>query len=163
MRFHSSNRTSCSMNDSSNGSYCNPFIERTVRSMNIHRVPPLPLYFCTFLQPILETIAQEFPSLNIYAYVDDINISSHDVDLIASAYVRLKELLESKSIRLAPQKCVWFDGLNSVKLPEKLVNEGVQIARKSRQSSRSLCRGDQPESANYFSTSLKNTGQFSGG
>ena len=89
------------------------------------------LYFCTFLQPILETIAQEFPSLNIYAYVDDINISSHDVDLIASAYVRLKELLESKSIRLAPQKCVWFDGLNNVKLPEKLVNEGVQIAEKA--------------------------------
>ena len=34
------------------------------------------LYFCSFLQPLLETLAQEFPELRIYAYIDDVNFAS---------------------------------------------------------------------------------------
>ena len=66
-----------------------------------------------------------------YKNVDDINIASTEEDLVAAAYVRLKELLLSKEICLAPQKCVWFSGLNNIRLPESLANEGVQIAEKA--------------------------------
>ena len=35
--------------------------------------PMSTLLFCSFLQPILETLIQEFPMLKIHAYIDDIN------------------------------------------------------------------------------------------
>ena len=36
------------------------------------------LYFCVFCQPILETLASEFPGIEINAYIDDITLVSRD-------------------------------------------------------------------------------------
>ena len=36
------------------------------------------IYFCAFLQPILETLAGEFPEVNVHAYVDDVNLVLND-------------------------------------------------------------------------------------
>ena len=51
------------------------------------------LYFCAMLQPILETLAEEFPGVQIFAFVDDINMASRDGDLLAKAFERLRSLL----------------------------------------------------------------------
>ena len=66
------------------------------------------LYFCSFLQPLLETLAQEFPELRIYAYIDDVNFASKDAQLLSDAYLRLNQLVSEKHLQMAYNKCVWF-------------------------------------------------------
>ena len=83
------------------------------------------IFFCAFLQPILETLASEFPTLRIYAYIDDISIASTEPELIAKAYFRLRELLLEKRVDMAPQKCVWFEGTQKIPLPNPLQGAGV--------------------------------------
>ena len=84
------------------------------------------MLFCTFMQPILATIAQEFPTLKIYAFIDDINFAATDPGMLESAYQRLKELMISKMIDMAPQKCVWLAGHQRLALPKSLELEGIQ-------------------------------------
>ena len=84
------------------------------------------LYFCTMLQPILESLAQEFPTLRIYAYVDDISLASSDTNLLQQAYLRLNDLLTQKKISMAPEKCIWFGGLHKLVMPERLTTEGLR-------------------------------------
>ena len=78
------------------------------------------LYFCTFFQPLLETMAHEFPELYIYAYIDDVNFASKDPALISTAFQRFKVLLQEKRIELSCQKCVWFTGKNDIAIPGSL-------------------------------------------
>ena len=83
------------------------------------------ILFCAFLQPILETIASEFPTLRIYAFVDDINFASTDAEMVSNAFLRLKELLTSKRVETSSSKCIWFGGINHIPLPHQLMQEGV--------------------------------------
>ena len=83
------------------------------------------LYFCTFFQPLLETMAHEFPELYIYAYIDDVNFASKDLALISTAFQRFKVLLQEKRIELSCQKCVWFTGKNDIAMPDTLECQGT--------------------------------------
>ena len=73
-----------------------------------------------FFQPLLEMMAQEFPELYIYAYIDDVNFASKDPALISTAFQRFKVLLQEKRIELSCQKCVWFTGKNNIAMPDTL-------------------------------------------
>ena len=84
------------------------------------------LYFCTLLQPILESIAQDFPTIRIYAYVDDINLTSPDTNLLQQAYHKLKEMLAKQNIIMAPEKCIWFGGIHKLENPDGLRSEGIK-------------------------------------
>ena len=84
------------------------------------------LYFCAYLQPILETLAAEHPEIEIHAYIDDINLTSHTPSEIAKAFERLKALLAESSIELSAQKCVWFGGLQGTEMPTSLKEVGVR-------------------------------------
>ena len=84
------------------------------------------LYFCTYLQPVLETLAEEFPGINIHAYIDDINLTSEDPNQLTNAFKRLKALVASSNLALSAHKCVWFGGILGKSIPEALQAEGVQ-------------------------------------
>ena len=45
------------------------------------------LLFCTMMQPILATLALEFPSIKIFAYIDDITFASDDPALLTKAFI----------------------------------------------------------------------------
>ena len=89
------------------------------------------LYFCTFFQPLLETMAHEFPELYIYACIDDVNFASKDPALISTAFQRFKVLLQEKRIELSCQKCVWFTGKNDIAMPDTLECQGTSTEAKA--------------------------------
>ena len=82
---------------------------RTIKSSaGVRQGSPLSsLFFCSLLQPMLETIVQEFPLLRVYAYIDDINFAAQDPQLITSAFTRLRGLLLLLlgPGRLSPKRC----------------------------------------------------------
>ena len=84
------------------------------------------LYFCVFCQPILETLASEFPGIEINAYIDDITLVSRDSTELEKAFFRLKGLLEEKQVKLAEAKCVWFRGKSGNSIPNSLSTQGVK-------------------------------------
>ena len=75
---------------------------------------------------IIETLAAEFPDITIAAYVDDINLASHDTQLLSKAFVRLKELLAAEDLLVSTEKCVWFSGVNKEPLPDDIRDAGVR-------------------------------------
>ena len=88
--------------------------------------PLLTLYFCALMQPILETLAEEFPGIKIFAFIDDINLASANSTLLAKAFDRLRALLTANSLEVAPTKCVWFGGKNKIQLPDLLHDQGIR-------------------------------------
>ena len=89
------------------------------------------VYFCALLQPILETLSAEHPDITINAYVDDVTIASKNPERLASAFSRLKTLLEEQNLIVAPKKCVWFGGLEEEPLPQELESAGVITKKKA--------------------------------
>ena len=84
------------------------------------------LYFCALMQPILETLAEEFPGIKIFAFIDDINLASANSTLLAKAFDRLRALLTANSLEVAPTKCVWFGGKNKIQLSDLLHDQGIR-------------------------------------
>ena len=89
------------------------------------------LYFCAMLQPILETLAEEFPGVQIFAFVDDINMASRDGDLLAKAFERLRSLLLTQNLQVALHKCAWFGGQRQLPIPARLDAAGVKTDSES--------------------------------
>ena len=101
--------------------------ETIYSSAGVRQGSPLStLYFCAFMQPILETLAAEFPQVKIFAFIDDINMASEDHQALANAFLRLHGLLAEKRVKMAKHKCVWFSGKNKIPIPETLQTEGVK-------------------------------------
>ena len=48
--------------------------------------PLASLYFCVFMQPILETLNEEFPEVEFHAYIDDITTASPHPEQIEKAF-----------------------------------------------------------------------------
>ena len=84
------------------------------------------VFFCCFLQPMLETIAQEFPNVKVLAYVDDVSLTSPSGKEVEAAYHRLQTLLLTKGIQLNNEKCIWFEGKSDAPIPSTLKEEGVR-------------------------------------
>ena len=76
----------------------------------------------------MEILKQEFPDIEIYAFIDDVNMASKNSQSLAKAFVRLQEMVNAHNIELAPGKCVWFGGQEKIPIPEQLANEGVKAA-----------------------------------
>ena len=93
------------------------------------------IYFCAFLQPVLETLAAEFPDVDISAYVDDMNLASEDPDQLTHAFLRLKELFEEKSLVIASKKCTWFGGTRNLQMPARLMDLEGRKRKSSNQNS----------------------------
>ena len=89
------------------------------------RTPLSTLYLCTFLQPLLQTLAQEFPDLDIFAFIDDASFASSDPQILCKAFERFQDLPENRRISLAHGKCVCFKGRNNIPIPEALENKGI--------------------------------------
>ena len=84
------------------------------------------LYFCVFCQPILETLAMEFPGVEINAYIDDITLVSRDPNELETVFFRLRDLLKQKRVSLAETKCVWFQGMSGNSIPWSLQQQGLK-------------------------------------
>ena len=93
--------------------------------------PLATLYFCTLMQPILETMSMEFPEVKIFAYIDDVNLCSSNKAQLESAFFRFKELIEDKKLVLSSSKCVWFGGASGAQIPIKLEQCGVKTEEKA--------------------------------
>ena len=89
-------------------------------------LPLATLYFCSFLQPILETIATEYPELEVHAFIDDVGLTSKNSEEIGKAFYRLQDLTRSKNVELALHKCTWFSGVNQNPILTTLSRNGVQ-------------------------------------
>ena len=84
------------------------------------------LYFCVFCQPILETLAMEFPGVEINAYIDDITLVSRDPNELETVFFRLRDLLKQKRVSLAETKYVWFQGMSGNSIPWSLQQQGLK-------------------------------------
>ena len=84
------------------------------------------LYFCVFCQPILETLAMEFPGVEINAYIDDLTLVSRDPIELEKIFFRLRDLLKVKQVTLAETKCVWFQGVSGNSIPSSLQDQGLK-------------------------------------
>ena len=84
------------------------------------------LYFCAYLQPMLETIAEEFPEVTVNSLIDDITLASKNTEMLERAFDRLREILTQKSLKLSTGKCVWFGGISNTPIPEALKKDGAQ-------------------------------------
>ena len=83
------------------------------------------VYFCAFLQPVLETLASKYPEIKISAYVDDITLASHNPKELTEAFLDLRELLAEQNLVVANQKYIWFGGIRKESMPLELRDAGV--------------------------------------
>ena len=80
------------------------------------------------MQPILENLAEEFPGVEICAYIDDINLVSDDPQLLTKAFTRLQSLLQDCSLIVSTNKCMWFGGTGNIPMPQELSSAEVKKA-----------------------------------
>ena len=103
------------------------FVEAIPSTAGLRQGSPLAtLYFCAYLQPILERIAHEFPEVTVNAFIDDITLASKNPEMLANAFTSLRDLLTEKRLELSTEKCVWFGGIYKKTIPQTLRKEGVQ-------------------------------------
>ena len=96
--------------------------------------PLATLYFCAFLQPILETLSMEFPTIEISAFIDDITLVSTDPDQLEKAFIRLQALMSERQLNFSLQKCVWFEDKHDMRYPpnyHRSVLQRRQLLRRS--------------------------------
>ena len=118
------------------------------------------LYYCAFLQPLLEILKQEFPDIEIYAFIDDVNMASKNSQSLAKAFVRLQEMVNAHNIELAPGKCVWFGGQEKIPIPEQLANEAVKAAYDSIKILGAHLGEDESVKSGLFQQLVRNTEAF---
>jgi len=66
------------------------------------------LFFCAALHPVLTQLRQLFPTVNVYAYMDDITMTCADPEVLAEAILVARRLFAAISLEFNPAKCEWF-------------------------------------------------------
>ena len=82
-------------------------------------------YFCLLIHPTLQELRRKFPGINVYAYMDDVTLTSKDPALLAKAYAWLQGEFEGLGLKFNPKKCEWFGGLSKLQIPQALSSAGV--------------------------------------
>lgn len=83
-------------------------------------------FFCVVLHPALVELERAFPTVRVYAYCDDVTLTSHNADDLVRAYFLFKRLCQPLGLRFNPAKCEWYGGLACAVIPAELLQEGVK-------------------------------------
>ena len=81
-------------------------------------------FFCVVLHPVLKELADKFPEIRIYAYMDDVTMTGKDPEELARAFFLFRDLCRPLGLEFNAKKCDWL-GAGGVAIPESLATEGV--------------------------------------
>jgi hypothetical protein len=65
-------------------------------------------YFCLAIHPALRKLKEQFPDVEVYAYMDDITLLSPDSHRLALATLAAQKLLAEAGLDMNTRKCEWF-------------------------------------------------------
>jgi len=80
------------------------------------------LYFCILIQPILNDCAAAFPNVKLYAYMDDVTLTSTDSFALRAAFGYLRGRFNLLNLNFNMAKCEW---LGPDRCPDELRTAGV--------------------------------------
>ena len=83
-------------------------------------------FFCVLLHPALVELELKFPNVRIYAYCDDVTLTSHNKEDLVRAYFLFKSLCGPLGLTFNASKCEWYGGLAREPIPIELKAEGVK-------------------------------------